>query len=91
MEKTSKPILPSITSDTVNIDDNLRNDSLKGLEEKGCITVKRRKKSNKDNETNLYTLMINKPAGLITHTSPDIDKEAKWMAKLGNKLSYQLV
>tara|TARA_R100000734_G_C3312252_1_gene103240 strand:+ start:37 stop:750 length:714 start_codon:yes stop_codon:yes gene_type:complete len=50
--------------------------ALKGLEEKGCITVKRRKKSNKDNETNLYTLMINKPAGLITHTSPDIDKEA---------------
>ena len=50
--------------------------ALKGLEEKGCITVKRRKKTNKDNETNLYTLMINKPASLINHTSPDIQDQA---------------
>lgn len=49
--------------------------ALKGLEEKGCITVKRRKKTNKDNETNLYTLMINKPAGIDNYTSPDIVKE----------------
>lgn len=49
--------------------------ALKGLEEKGCITVKRRKKTNKDNETNLYTLMINKPASIIKHTSPNIEKE----------------
>jgi DNA-binding transcriptional regulator YhcF (GntR family) len=50
--------------------------ALKGLEEKGCITVKRRKKTNKDNETNLYTLMINKPASSINHTSPDIQDQA---------------
>lgn len=49
--------------------------ALKGLEEKGCITVKRRRKSNKDNETNLYTLMVNKPASIVEHTSPDIDNE----------------
>ena len=30
----SKPILPNIITDTVNIDDKLKNDSLKGLEEK---------------------------------------------------------
>ncbi len=30
----SKPILPKIITDTVNIDDKLKNDSLKGLEEK---------------------------------------------------------
>jgi DNA-binding transcriptional regulator YhcF (GntR family) len=46
--------------------------ALKGLEEKGCITVKRRKKTNKDNETNLYTLMINKPASIDNYTSPDV-------------------
>jgi DNA-binding transcriptional regulator YhcF (GntR family) len=49
--------------------------ALKGLEEKGCITVKRRKKTNKDNETNLYTLRINKPASLEKHTSPDIQEQ----------------
>ncbi|MBD1145510.1 DNA polymerase III subunit alpha [Pelagibacterales bacterium SAG-MED34] len=31
---SSKPILPNIITDTVNIDDKLKNDSLKGLEEK---------------------------------------------------------
>ena len=50
--------------------------ALKGLEEKGCIVVKRRKKTNKDNETNLYTLMINKPASLKNYTGSDLEKEA---------------
>jgi DNA-binding transcriptional regulator YhcF (GntR family) len=49
--------------------------ALKGLEEKGCIVVKRRKKTNKDNETNLYTLMINKPASIKNYTGPDLEKE----------------
>ena len=49
--------------------------ALKGLEEKGCIVVKRRKKTNKDNETNLYTLMINKPASLKNYTGSDLEKE----------------
>tara|TARA_R100000329_G_scaffold211_1_gene467 strand:+ start:2794 stop:3507 length:714 start_codon:yes stop_codon:yes gene_type:complete len=49
--------------------------ALKGLEEKGCIIVKRRKKTNKDNETNLYTLMINKPASIKNYTGSNLEKE----------------
>tara|TARA_Y100001973_G_C5205030_1_gene340866 strand:- start:1585 stop:2298 length:714 start_codon:yes stop_codon:yes gene_type:complete len=49
--------------------------ALKGLEEKGCIIVKRRKKTNKDNETNLYTLMINKPASIKNYTGSDLEKK----------------
>ncbi|OCW80718.1 DNA polymerase III subunit alpha, partial [Pelagibacteraceae bacterium GOM-A3] len=64
---TSKPILPNITTNTLNIDDMLKNDSLKGLEEKFKTDLELKKKiSNNNKIKETYYDRLNHEIKIIT-------------------------